>query len=90
MIAECLLAEQDARYKPDLNAFDKFVKEAIFISTAGARPAATGRVGEAEKAKYDPERAVPTKHNVVGTDLYPNIVYCVEGTRRRSASEGRG
>ena len=47
-----------------------------------ARPAATGRVGEAEKAKYNPERAVPTKQSVVGTDLYPNIVYCVEGARR--------
>ena len=65
-------------------------KEAISASTAGAKPAATGRVGEAEKVKYDPERAVPTQHSVVGTDLYPNIVYCVEGARRRSASEGRG
>ena len=35
-------------------------EEAISTSTAGAKPAATGRVGEAEKAKYDPERAVPT------------------------------
>ena len=26
-------------------------EEAIFASTAGAKPAATGRVGEAEKAK---------------------------------------
>ena len=29
---------------------------AIVTSTAGAKPAATGRVGEAEKAKYDPAR----------------------------------
>jgi hypothetical protein len=29
-----------AKYKPDLNAFDEFVKEAISISTAGARPVA--------------------------------------------------
>ena len=28
-------------------------EEAIFVSTAGAKPAATGRVGKAEKAKYD-------------------------------------
>ena len=34
-------------------------KEAIFISTASAKPTATGRVGEAEKAKYNPKRAVP-------------------------------
>ena len=35
-------------------------EEAISASTAGAKPAGTGRVGEAEKAKYNPERAVPT------------------------------
>ena len=34
-------------------------KEAIFASTAGARPIATGKVGEAEKAKYNLKRAVP-------------------------------
>src|SRR5271170_266152 len=34
-------------------------KEAISASTAGAKPAATGRVGEAEKAKYDPARYNP-------------------------------
>ena len=33
-------------------------KETIFISTAGARPAATGRVGEVKKAKYNLERAI--------------------------------
>ena len=31
-------------------------EEAISASTAGAKPAATGRVGEAEKVKYDPEK----------------------------------
>ena len=31
-------------------------EEAISASTAGAKPAATGRVGEVEKAKYDPAR----------------------------------
>ena len=67
-----------------------FVKEAISASTAGARPAATGRVGEAEKAKYDPERAVPTKQSVVGTNLYPNIVYCVEGARRLREAPAKG
>ena len=41
MIAECSLAEQNARYKPDLNAFHVFTKEAISASTAGARPVAT-------------------------------------------------
>ena len=35
-------------------------EEAISASTAGAKPAATGRVGEAEKAKYNLERAVAT------------------------------
>jgi hypothetical protein len=29
------------RYKLDFNAFDEFAKEAIFASTAGARPVAT-------------------------------------------------
>ena len=33
-------------------------KEAIFASTASARPAATGRVGKVEKAKYNLERAI--------------------------------
>ena len=28
------------------------------------------------------QRAVPTKQSVVGTDLYPNIVYCMEGAQR--------
>ena len=42
VVAEYLLAEQDARYKPDLNAFHVFfAKEAISASTAGARPVAT-------------------------------------------------
>ena len=36
-------------------------KKAIFVSTASARPTATGRVGEVEKAKYNLERAIPTK-----------------------------
>ena len=31
-------------------------EEAISASTASAKPAATGRVGEAEKAKYNPAR----------------------------------
>ena len=31
-------------------------KEAISVSTAGAKPAATGRMGEVEKAKYNPAR----------------------------------
>ena len=30
-------------------------EEAISASTAGAKPAATGRVGKVEKAKYNPE-----------------------------------
>ena len=34
-------------------------EEAIFASTAGAKPAAISRVGEVEKAKYNLERAVP-------------------------------
>ena len=35
------------------------IEEAIFVSTASAKPAAIGRVGEVEKAKYNLERAVP-------------------------------
>ena len=31
-------------------------EEAIFISTASAKPAATGRVGKVKKAKYNPAR----------------------------------
>ena len=65
-------------------------EESISASTAGAKPAATGRVGEAEKAKYNQERAVPTKQSVVGTDLYPNIVYCVEGARRLREAPAKG
>ena len=34
-------------------------EETIFASTASAKPVATGRVGKVEKAKYNPERAVP-------------------------------
>ena len=34
-------------------------KEAISTSTAGARPAATGRVDRVKKAKYDPARYNP-------------------------------
>ena len=35
-------------------------EEAISANTAGAKPAATGRVGKVEKTKYDLERAIPT------------------------------
>ena len=35
-------------------------EEAIFINIAGAKPAAIGRVDKAKKAKYNPEKAVPT------------------------------
>ena len=31
-------------------------EEAIFINIASAKPAATGRVGKVEKAKYNPAR----------------------------------
>ena len=47
-----------------------------------ARPTAIGRVGEVEIAKYNLKRAVPIKQSIVGTDLYPNIIYYVEGAQR--------
>jgi len=49
-------------------------------------------VGEVEKAKYNPERAIPIKQSVVGTDLYPNIIYYMEGAQRlrEALVKGRG
>ena len=35
------------------------IEEAIFTSTASAKPTAIGRVGEIKKAKYNLKRAVP-------------------------------
>ena len=61
LLSHSLLVTISRRSRTTISIFGGIgTKEAISASTAGARPAATGRVGEAEKAKYDPERAVPT------------------------------
>ena len=52
-----LLVTRRRRSRTTISIFGGIgTKEAISASTAGARPAVTGRVGEAEKAKYDPAR----------------------------------
>ena len=55
-----LLVTRRRRSRTTISIFGGIgTKEAISASTASARPAATGRVGEAEKAKYDPARYNP-------------------------------
>ena len=52
-----LLVTRRRRSRTTISIFGGIgTEEAISASTAGAKPAATGRVGEAEKAKYDPAR----------------------------------
>ena len=48
-------------------------KEAISASTAGARPAATGRVGKAEKAKYNLARYNPVLSPLLYLDMRSSI-----------------
>jgi hypothetical protein len=66
-------------------------EEAISASTAGAKPAAIGRVGEAEKAKYNLESC---SYKAERSRNRPIPKYCVlygGGPKaKRSASESRG
>ena len=68
------------------------IEEAIFASTASTKPAATGRVGEVEKVKYNPESC---SHKVKCSRNRPipkYYVLCRGGlkAKKRIASKGRG
>ena len=64
-------------------------EEAISANTAGAKPAATGRVGEAEKAKYDPESCSHKAERSRNRPIPKYCVLCGGGPKaKRSASEG--
>ena len=66
-------------------------KEAISTSIASARPAAIGRVGKVEKAKYNPESCSYKVECSRNRPIPKYYILCRGGLKaERSASEGRG
>ena len=68
------------------------IEEAIFASIASAKPAATGRVGKVEKAKYDLESYSHKVKRSRNRPIPKYYVLCGGGpkAKRSVASEDRG
>ena len=88
-----LLVTRRRRSRTTISIFKSIgTEEAIFANTASAKPAATGRVGEAEKAKYDPESCSHKAERSRNRPIPKYCVLCGGGlkAKRSVASEGRG
>ena len=68
------------------------IEEAIFISTASAKPTATGRVGKVKKAKYNLESCSHKVKRSRNRPIPKYYVLCKGGpkAKRSIASKGRG